>query len=775
MITRRVRWAGRMWRVATDDFALPSGCMIVLHVIRMAFLVALILTAGTASCGDASVVDVFIFGSLGIFVGAAGADAGLLCQTCAGSLPESGRRGRVSTYLTIRAVFFVLEFASVFFGFAMVYNGIPTCALDEDDMNTDLILTWFMIIFGLQELVAFLLGIWLAWDPNGARRMRGVIDTERSYYRTCSWMFCCVRNRDDNALQFIAQSLSSFMERVENDPPSASDILAGLALVRLKQTRLGKQLSSELDCAADLAVSMHCGHSKYGTTPEEVSLIQDAAHYMQHAHAIYGWMLYVRSNIACGLCKLVGQCGCVCCSGCHKNWGRTDHSTCLRANHTALNKHLTDFSAEKARATGNHLELNGCEVVYSCQWEGVFSSPFAVIVDRHKSSIVVAIRGTLSLADALQDAYAAPATLQSVFGDERLSPELRNPRYMAHVAMLKGALLIKQRLDDERVLEDLFAEEALSSFKLVVTGHSLGAGLAACTALLLHKDYKDKLSCFPMSPPGGLFTPDLAEAVSPFTTSVILGIDLVPRLSVKTLHLLRDQVIRYFPQCKVNKWTLYTKFWNTNSYAQVFGSNELSVESVLKAERTGSMVASEARAASKKRGLGGGMDSPYGAAVGGGTPRDGAAVAAAVDEVVLDMDVRGGDEETKGGEVETKRGPTQVEGAKASTALLSKSTFTKDQLTLLPPGRLIHLVRSKVNRRCCGCSGEEFQAMTPRRRFFEQVIVGPRMMLDHMPDRVLEHLTRVADALAQRGPSASAGRRAVAARSSAGVHTGAVV
>jgi len=80
------------------------------------------------------------------------------------------------------------------------------------------------------------------------------------------------------------------MERVEDDPPSATDIVAGLALVRLKQTRLGSQLSAEHGCAADLAVSRHKGHASFGNTEEQAMRLREAAHFMQHAHAVCTWM-----------------------------------------------------------------------------------------------------------------------------------------------------------------------------------------------------------------------------------------------------------------------------------------------------------------------------------------------------------------------------------------------------------------------------------------------------------------------------------------------------
>ena len=155
--------------------------------------------------------------------------------------------------------------------------------------------------FGCQELLTFLVAAWLFWDPKGYARVHGMRNAETEYYRTCSLLFCCVRNRDDSALHFISRSLcacpsvvgtvalppahayfvrrsatASFMECVQDDPPSATDIAAGLALVRLKQTRLGQQLAREHGCAADLAVSKHFKHPSYGRTPEEVFRLREA-------------------------------------------------------------------------------------------------------------------------------------------------------------------------------------------------------------------------------------------------------------------------------------------------------------------------------------------------------------------------------------------------------------------------------------------------------------------------------------------------------------------
>jgi len=70
--------------------------------------------------------------------------------------------------------------------------------------------------------------------------------------------------------------------------------------------------------------------------------------------------------------------------------------------------------------------------------------------------------------------------------------------------------------------------------RLVITGHSLGAGVASILALLLLPAYPN-LRCFAYAPPSATFSPHLAIACSPFLTSVALGRDLVVSLSMPSV------------------------------------------------------------------------------------------------------------------------------------------------------------------------------------------------------------------------------------------------
>jgi sn1-specific diacylglycerol lipase len=102
-------------------------------------------------------------------------------------------------------------------------------------------------------------------------------------------------------------------------------------------------------------------------------------------------------------------------------------------------------------------------------------------------------------------------------------------------------------------------------YDVVCTGHSLGAGVASILTLLLRRRWHAsrfaaiRVRGFAFSPPGGLLSRPLADATKRFITSVIVGDDVIPRLSVSTLELLRDE-------------TLYMLAHTTASKADLLGS-----------------------------------------------------------------------------------------------------------------------------------------------------------------------------------------------------------
>ena len=83
----------------------------------------------------------------------------------------------------------------------------------------------------------------------------------------------------------------------------------------------------------------------------------------------------------------------------------------------------------------------------------------------------------------------------------------------------------------------------VQNYKLLVTGHSLGAGAAVILSLKLKAEYPD-LRCIAYSPPGGLISEALAEYTKSYVLTVIIGDDIVPRLSLRSVHNLKADILR---------------------------------------------------------------------------------------------------------------------------------------------------------------------------------------------------------------------------------------
>ena len=90
-------------------------------------------------------------------------------------------------------------------------------------------------------------------------------------------------------------------------------------------------------------------------------------------------------------------------------------------------------------------------------------------------------------------------------------------------------------------------------------GHSLGAGAAALLALKL-KDRYPEVKCWAFCPPGGLLTPNLAHAMKPFCTSVVVNKDCVPRMSLRNVNRLMESQLMSLACSRLNATQI---FWGS--------------------------------------------------------------------------------------------------------------------------------------------------------------------------------------------------------------------
>ena len=92
----------------------------------------------------------------------------------------------------------------------------------------------------------------------------------------------------------------------------------------------------------------------------------------------------------------------------------------------------------------------------------------------------------------------------------------------------------------------------VASYKLVVTGHSLGAGTAVLLSMMLRSVYPS-LKCMSYGTPNSVVDSKTADDLIPYVTSVVMNHDIVCRLSFTSLCSLRSRVLRNIARCKVNK------------------------------------------------------------------------------------------------------------------------------------------------------------------------------------------------------------------------------
>jgi len=172
------------------------------------------------------------------------------------------------------------------------------------------------------------------------------------------------------------------------------------------------------------------------------------------------------------------------------------------------------------------------------EWRGQLHIPgYALAVDRASNSVVLAIRGSLWPQDWVTDFDCRPRPF-----------ELDGQRGFAHSGMLTAAENLSAALAP--VVGSLLRSAPYRDIRLVLTGHSLGAGVAALLAALwsgphspLGADVEARLSCVAYGMPA-VVSPHLGRGLRSRVTAVVCAHDFVPRFSLCSSMRFRDAALR---------------------------------------------------------------------------------------------------------------------------------------------------------------------------------------------------------------------------------------
>jgi hypothetical protein len=158
-----------------------------------------------------------------------------------------------------------------------------------------------------------------------------------------------------------------------------------------------------------------------------------------------------------------------------------------------------------------------------------------VCVDHEAAALVVTCRGTLGLEDVLTDLTCEYTTIT-----------LRGRQYRCHKGMYNSAILLLR----SRLLRSLAtALKSYPDYGLVLTGHSLGAGVAALVSILIASpdDSGAFVTAHEALPPGrpvhcyafgspAIVCEPLRIATRGLVTTVVNGNDVVPSLSIGVIR-----------------------------------------------------------------------------------------------------------------------------------------------------------------------------------------------------------------------------------------------
>ncbi|XP_053327193.1 diacylglycerol lipase-beta [Spea bombifrons] len=534
---------GRRWAIASDDLVFPGAFELLVRLIWWIGIVALYsVHKGHFECVGGPALHSYLIVLIVLLAAIICTLSAIVYVSMQGTISNPGPRKCMPKVMYVRLTLYLPELAWAVLGAIWVSDNSVRCdkALVHVVLLT-VIASWVILFFTMIAVV-------IVFDPLGHKKALYYADNEihnlessqshqvlsnvkktaaRVWETRIRLLCCCAGNDNDNRVAFssIAELLSSFFSDTDLVP---SDIAAGLTLLHQEQDKV------ELSRDPDEVVCSSPPHS--GGEELEVEL-EKAAHYMKFAVAAYGWPFYIYGNPITGLCKLCGE-------SCQHR----------RAEYEIVGgDHLNFHFGSILQTTG----LQYRDFIHISFHNKIYEIPFFVALDHKTEAILVSVRGTLSLEDVLTDLSADCENLhtEGVEGD-----------CLSHKGITQAARYIYERLINDGILNQAFS--IAPEYKLVIVGHSLGAGAASVLAILLRSSFPT-LKCYAFSPPGGLLSKALSDYTKDFIISIIVGKDLVPRLSLPNMEDLKARILRMVVNCNRPKYQILLR----GCWYEIFGGN----------------------------------------------------------------------------------------------------------------------------------------------------------------------------------------------------------
>lgn len=546
-------WCGRAWRVGSDDFAFSS----ILHAMLLAASGVIVVTRLSTAHGN--YLDDCARASL-----AWGRSMlGLVCVnfvstvlflvtavfSMRGGVFEASKREAVPVLLYINSCsvvcIFVLTCLSAKYA---IYDGETAHCTRASTRH--ILRGAIAMDFAVSAL--FAASLILAFDPSGRRVYRNSSDYAHAWWKR--FRICCCRcgkrSSTEDAYADLAQVFAVAFRGYDIVP---SDIAAGTLLLHGYQSRSRGLLSRMVDYGTNPhgypeRVSSQARPAQR-LTAQQRAWAHELQQYSRFYIAAYGWLLFEFQHFGTGVARLCCYDPCMCC---RQHPGRHLKQRCF-CDVTAL-LHETQVPEEDVLLTN---------------WENkVFRPVHYVAYDRSSDAVIIAIRGSMSIEDCVTDFAALPVPLEL----HDTAPGVPASEYFAHGGMVRCAQYVLENVANHGILQQLLRGR-FAGKKLILLGHSLGAGVALILSAMLWSDHpvlRGRLRCLAYAPPGGTVSKAVMEYQKDFVAAGCMGYDMIPRLAQHTFDSFREALFDVLAASNMNKNVIFMNVLRTGEVAKSF-------------------------------------------------------------------------------------------------------------------------------------------------------------------------------------------------------------
>lgn len=528
---------GRSWEFGSDDLVFPFLTLGSLHTFWLIIVVCLLaLFHDDLSCDDVHNLVILSYTTVAVFIIIISVAFTIVLVSARGTIANPGPRWPIPYLLYLRVLLFISQVMLLIGGTVFAFTDPATSSCVNFDHS--IVLLRVIMVSGLVVLMLFICVVIIYIDPCHCYRAH--VDHHHHEYSLLSdkesgdnadqkyrslWekrcnLLCCFTGRD-NAHRAAYKELSTMFAQFFVDVNLVpSDVAAGFVLLQRQQLfEEREQIEGDL-CGIERCIDFN--------NPADRSCYQQALHYCRYAVGCYSWPLLCYISPATAPCQLA------------------QHFYPSYQRHQRR-QHIVYDNSCFCRLSGllEMADINEEQIVYCSFRNDLYCIPFYVAMDYDNEAVVIALRGTLSLHDILTDMVAT---------QEEIDVEVSSPENMmtAHKGMLRTAYWVRGVLRDKEILETAFSKGP--NFKLIIVGHSLGAGCAALLAILLRQDYHS-VHCYAYSPPGCL-NEQAASYTKQFITTVTLGKDFVARFGLTTALSLKGDIVSLLQRCHKPKYRI---------------------------------------------------------------------------------------------------------------------------------------------------------------------------------------------------------------------------